>query len=384
MGDALDSTLAGRWHLRREIGSGGAAVVFEAFDQERGETVAIKIAKGSDAGTAANFYKEFELLYGIRHPHLVVTYAFGQLRDRELDGFARGAPYLVQELAPGTSGRNWHAPSEAAGASVGAQLGAALAALHARGVRHNDVTPANVMIDEDGNARLLDFGLAGGQTGAVAGTLRYMAPESMAGRPVPASDVYGLAATLAHLIRGEAPSGPHGAAINLEGLLHDVLADMSVPDPLRRPNAEACFRRFLDAGTEPAMTHLRDQTLRTVRGRHDGLRDQIRAHAASDAPGASVLVIGGAPGSGRTGLLHDAVATAVGAELRVLGLEPLPAERALRTLALELNLASAPVDLALFEAIREQIQEPVILAIDDLESSTSAQSFVDYLLRLGD
>ncbi len=387
MGDASQH-VSGRWHLLREIGSGGTAVVYEATDRFAiRRRVALKVAKGADGDVHRAFYREHALLYGRQHPHLLATLALGELEAGELPGFARGAPFLVQELCAGVSGRTLERRlDDSEVATIGAQLASALAALHAWGIRHNDVTPANLLLGDE--AKLIDFGLAGAGPGGVAGTLRYMAPESMAGRPVPASDVYGLAATLAHLRSGTAPSGAYGATVggNEDDGLSTLLRDMSHHSPERRPPPESCFERFTellqDAGTRERLRDLRDRSLRVTRSEHPAL---TRALAEGQWP--RILCIGGAPGSGRSALLRGAVAQAVGRGLRVLGREPLPAERALPMLLADLQVTTRVNDLDQFEAIRAELTRrdtPGLLALDDLDQDRRASAFVDYLIRLGD
>ncbi len=184
--------LDGRYLLGDVLGVGSSAVVYRAEDVRTGRTVAVKLfAPTTGPGEHRRRNREIEALARLDHPGLV----------RLLDGDTAGPyPFLVTELVEGASLARalddgpWSA-AEVAG--LGAALAAALAVVHAAGLVHRDVKPANVLLDGGRRPRLTDFGIARALDGATAttagvvtGTAAYMAPEQVRGQEVgPPADV---------------------------------------------------------------------------------------------------------------------------------------------------------------------------------------------------
>ena len=245
----------GRYRLLEQLGAGGMADVWLATDQISGARVAVKRLHPHLAANPAmveRFAREAGAAAAVHHPNVV----------RALDA---GPNDIVLEYVAGESlaDRLRRGPLEAASVErVGADLGSALAAVHAAGFVHGDVTPGNVILDEDGVAHLTDFGIArpatpgdaGAPVGELMGTRPFVAPEVMAGaRATPASDVWSLGATLREALTGNAPSragsaaertegpGRTAAAIGL-GTLAPLLPQMLDPEPSRRPSAAAVSR----------------------------------------------------------------------------------------------------------------------------------------------
>jgi eukaryotic-like serine/threonine-protein kinase len=223
-----DTVLDGRYRLLRRLGSGGMAVVWVARDERLGREVAVKILSDVLAGDAdyrRRFEREARVAARLNHPGLVGIYDFSAESER---------PYLVMELVRG----DMLAERIAAGrtgeldlVALARELLGALAHIHAAGVVHRDVKPANVLIGADGRARLTDFGIARPkdataltQTGQVIGTRSYMAPELQRGeRATPRSDLYALGVTLR-----ECGGGRGGA-------LASIIDRLSASDPADRP-----------------------------------------------------------------------------------------------------------------------------------------------------
>ncbi|MEV4345141.1 serine/threonine-protein kinase, partial [Actinoplanes sp. NPDC049596] len=184
------------------------SVVWRASDEVLGRDVAVKVLAAqlaADAEVLRRLRDEARAAAGLRHPNVVEVYDYGESASR---------PYVVMELVDGRSLADLVAggplPWKPA-VVIGAQVAAALAAAHARGVVHRDVKPANVMVTAAG-AKLVDFGISAtvgavdGQDGRVLGTPAYLAPERIAGGPVrPASDVYALGLLLYLVLAGRAP-----------------------------------------------------------------------------------------------------------------------------------------------------------------------------------
>ena len=211
---ALGSLFAGRFEIGRELGRGGVSVVYAARDRTVGQDVALKLLVPSPATAnqaRERMRREVHAVRGLVHPNIVAVYDFVE------DG-----PYgaVIMELVDGEDldARVRRAGPLAADevARLGTEVASALGAAHRRGVLHRDVKPQNILLERDGRARLADFGSARmdgdatiTRTGAVVGTLAYMAPEAVAGRRGDArSDVFALGMTLFYAVAGRLPDRP--------------------------------------------------------------------------------------------------------------------------------------------------------------------------------
>ena len=199
--------LAGRYRLTARIDEGGAGEVWQARDERLGRDVAIKIL-GTDADEAfrERFADEARRAASVLHPNVVTVF------DEGRDG---ADAFMVMELVRGRTLRDVIAdrgplrPHEAA--RLVAQIAAALDAAHEAGVIHCDVKPANVIVDQQGTAKLTDFGIARAARGPreheLIGTARYIAPERIEGRaPTERSDVYSLGLVAYELLAGRPPN----------------------------------------------------------------------------------------------------------------------------------------------------------------------------------
>ncbi len=245
----------GRYVLLDRLGAGGMAEVWRARDERTGEIVALKRLHPhlrADAAALERFRREAEVGEMVRDPRVVTV------RSSRVEG---DEAYLVMDHVAGGSladrlVRDRTLPVLAA-VRFARDVAEGLAAAHAQGIVHRDVTASNILLDPDDGARLADFGIARPvddlravtAVGDIVGTLRAMAPEVLAGEPpTPASDVWSLGAVLYEAVVGRAPfAGAAPAALltarqarpaPVEGLpdaLNDVLARMLQPDPLLRP-----------------------------------------------------------------------------------------------------------------------------------------------------
>jgi formylglycine-generating enzyme required for sulfatase activity len=190
----------------RHLGRGTTGQVYLAEDSVLARPIAIKfIGLDPDPAARQRFLMEARAAARIQHPNVVSIYRVGELGDR---------PYIVSELVRGAALSEVARPMPWAQAlAIAIDLGRGLAAAHRRGVVHCDIKPGNVMMTEDGVAKLVDFGLAqvlreGVEDGstAMAGTPDYMAPEVWDGKPPSRrSDVYSLGAVMFELISGAPP-----------------------------------------------------------------------------------------------------------------------------------------------------------------------------------
>jgi hypothetical protein len=201
----------GLYEVLGVIGRGGMGVVLKAFDPGLRRTVAIKVLApqwASHPEARQRFLREARAAAQVRHDNVVAIHAVDE---------ADGLPYLVMEYVPGVSlQQHLDRAGPLAIAEVlriGARAAAGLAAAHDRGLIHRDVKPANILLDESGNVRLTDFGLARAvddttltQSGVIAGTPQYMAPEQAEGKPVDhRADLFSLGSVLYAMCTGRPP-----------------------------------------------------------------------------------------------------------------------------------------------------------------------------------
>jgi serine/threonine protein kinase len=214
---ALVAEITSRYILEREIGRGGAAIVWSAIRRADGRPVAIKLLRPvlAQAVGAQRFLREIRIASAVTSSALVPLEEAG-----EVDGL----PYYVMPLAEGGSLRD-RLKSErslhiAEAVAITRTIAQALAALHAAGFVHRDIKPENVLLGKHGEARLADYGIAHAitaaakddltSTGVVLGTPPYMSPEQAGGGPLDGrSDVYSLGCLLYEMLAGEPPF--HGA-----------------------------------------------------------------------------------------------------------------------------------------------------------------------------
>lgn len=203
----------GKFELFEELGRGGMGVVYRARQTDLGRVVAIKMILSNRLATSDDvrrFETEARTAAGVRHANIVGIHEVGEFH---------GQPFFTMEYVGGPSLERLVAdgplpPEEAA--RVVARLARAVEHLHEHGIVHRDLKPSNVLLDENREPRLTDFGLAkvfqsddtNTRTGTIVGTASYMAPEQAAGRVhdiSPRTDVYGLGAILYELLTGQPP-----------------------------------------------------------------------------------------------------------------------------------------------------------------------------------
>jgi serine/threonine protein kinase len=233
---ATGPLIAGRYQLRERLGRGSAAEVFRAVDLEGGRDAAVKIAVAGGRKQHQRIQNEAGVLAGLNHPSIVRLVGQGVMPG---GGPYGGRPYLVEELALGTSLAETirlqsPRPDEVALWARG--LFEALAHLHSRGLVHRDIKPANLMLSglRRSPVRIIDFGITAAagsapEPGISSGTVHYMSPEQAGGGPAdPSWDVYAMGLVLLELLTG-AKAFP-GTAI--ESLVARTLRSPEIPDHL--------------------------------------------------------------------------------------------------------------------------------------------------------
>ncbi|MCA1821824.1 MAG: protein kinase [Pseudonocardia sp.] len=291
--------------MLERIGSGGMGVVWQAMDERLQRPVAVKqlllqpeLSPRATDEARARALREARIAARLQHPNAIVVYDVAE-HD--------GEPCLVMEYLPSRSlaavlgERYCLAVPEVA--SIGRQIASALAAAHAAQIVHRDVKPGNILIADDGTAKITDFGVSRAvgdvtvtQTGMMAGTPAFLAPEVARGQlPTPASDVFSLGATLYAALEGQGPFGDNDNPLALlhavangqvvpprqAGALSAVLMKLLAPDPAARPDMH---RASLELAAAP--------TTRPV-PRPASMTKSTRMHRSSALP--PTLVTGRSP-----------------------------------------------------------------------------------------
>jgi serine/threonine-protein kinase len=200
-------TINDRYLVGEELGQGGDATVYRAQDLHLGRDVAIKLLRPelqADPTFVARFEREAHSVALLDHPHIIPVYEYGE---------ALGTHYLVMQYVSGGDlrARLREGPLVVDHTvQVARDVAEALGAAHAHGIVHRDVKPANILLTEDGRAKVTDFGIAKmldvpalTATAALLGTPHYLAPEQASGAGVtPATDVYALGVVLFEMLIG--------------------------------------------------------------------------------------------------------------------------------------------------------------------------------------
>ena len=239
----------GPYQIKSSLGSGGMGEVFLAEDPRLRRNVAIKILPATlsnDSGRRARFLNEARAVSALHHQHIVTIFDVGT---------EAGVDFLVMEYVEGRTLRevmSRHPIPTRAALDVAAQVASGLAAAHAAGIVHRDIKPENIMVARDGAAKILDYGLAKltenevhtnietdvqlTRPGVVVGTVAYMSPEQIEGKPVDhRSDIYSLAVVLREMLTGRTPQQPQEEKIAaLSPRVREILDRALAHEPIDR------------------------------------------------------------------------------------------------------------------------------------------------------
>jgi serine/threonine-protein kinase len=261
----LGTMIGGRYRLDAEIGRGGMSNVYRAFDTVLERPVAIKLMHreiAADSDQLERFRREARSVAQLNHPHVVTVIDAGE--EPATDGFGQrqgggtatevGTPYIVLEYVDGETLKQVirrEGPMDIPQALAYAiEIARALGAAHERQIVHRDVKPHNVLISEEGGAKITDFGIARTLTeegltlaGRVLGTTDYVSPEQALGEPVTGqSDLYSLGVVLYEMLTGDVPfHGDSPVAVAMKHVREEV------PDvQLQRPEISAATAAVID------------------------------------------------------------------------------------------------------------------------------------------
>ena len=202
--------LGGRYTVQDKIGTGGMAIVYRGLDNVLGRVVAIKTMLpqyAADPSFAARFKQEAQAAAALQSPYIVNVYDWGKDQDTY---------YIVMEYLRGTdlkSGIRKHgALTPRKVAQIGSQIAQALSVAHRHDIIHRDIKPQNIMVQPDGNIKVMDFGIARAKNShltadnSVLGTAHYVSPEQTQGHTLgPTSDIYSLGVVMYEAACGKVP-----------------------------------------------------------------------------------------------------------------------------------------------------------------------------------
>jgi serine/threonine-protein kinase len=251
-----DTVIDGRYKVLNRLGSGGMADVYCAEDTQLGRNVAVKLLYrrfAEDEEFVERFRREASSAAGLQHPNIVGVFDRG-----EWDG----TYYIAMEYLKGHTlkqlVREHGAMPPDLAVDITIQVLRAAKFAHKRGVVHRDIKPHNVILDEEGRAKVTDFGIARAgasdmtETGSIMGTAQYLSPEQAQGQPVsPRSDLYSIGVMLYELLTGQVPFDAESPVSIALKHVSEAAVPPSQLNPAVSPALDAVVLRALEK--DPAM-----------------------------------------------------------------------------------------------------------------------------------
>ncbi|TDI84811.1 MAG: hypothetical protein E2O74_04490 [Chloroflexi bacterium] len=328
---APGTVLNNRYRLEAELGRGGTGTVFRAHDPDLDREVAVKILTHLELGMdgRARLQKEAQAIAKLNHPNIVAVYDVGELDD---------VPFIVMEYVEGLD-LHRRPPKDATQiVDVARQVSLALQHAHESGVIHRDLKPENVLVQSDGTAKLVDFGIARSVAsrmtteGQISGTVFYLAPELALGQDYDGrADLYALGVMLYEFSVGSlpfdqgdplavvsqhinaTPISPRALNPDVSPRLEALILQLLSKEQGQRPPSAAAVIEALDdpdlldpaATTDPEMAVLD----RIARGRFVGRQKELKQARAiwmqTMAGAGQTLLISGEPGIGKSSLTRE-------------------------------------------------------------------------------
>ena len=245
-GTMTGKVFGGRYEIKDRIGIGGMAEVYRAQDSTLGRVVAVKVMLpqfAADPSFTQRFRQEAAAAANLQSPYIVNVYDWGQDDDTY---------YIVMEFVRGsdlkTAIQQRGAINQRKAAEIGAQVCQALTVAHNQDIIHRDIKPQNIMVQPDGNVKVMDFGIAraknsvNDKTSAVLGTAHYISPEQAQGKDLTAaSDIYSLGIVLYESATGRLPfDGPDAVSVAMK-----QVNDLPVPPREINPDIDPALEAII-------------------------------------------------------------------------------------------------------------------------------------------
>ena len=311
-----------RYQITERIGIGGMAEVYRAQDNVLGRLVAVKVMLpqyAADPNFTQRFRQEAAAAANLQSPYIVNVYDWGQ---------DDGTYYIVMEFVRGSDLKTAivqrGAINQRKVAEIGSQVCQALSVAHNQDIIHRDIKPKNIMVQPDGNVKVMDFGIARAknsvmtQTSSVLGTAHYISPEQAQGKDLTAaSDIYSLGIVLYEATTGQLPfDGPDAVSVALK-----QVNDLPVPpreiNPDIDPGLEAIIMKAM--AKNPAERFATANDMRLV------LNDYLAGRPVALGNGftsAETVVMGGIAGAGMGAALADGTQVMPGGAVKPVTTNP--------------------------------------------------------------
>ncbi len=284
--------LGGRYQVQDRIGTGGMATVFRGRDEVLGRTVAIKTMLpqyAADPSFAARFKQEAQAAAALQSPYIVSVYDWGKDGDTY---------FIVMEYLRGTdlkSGIRKHGALDCKKvAQIGSQIAQALSVAHKHDIIHRDIKPQNIMVQPDGNIKVMDFGIARAknshltQDNSVLGTAHYVSPEQTQGKELgPTTDIYSLGIVMYESATGQVPfQGDDAISVALKQVSEQPKPPSQL-NPNVDPSLEAIILKCMQK--DPAARfQTADELNRALRDYLAGRLSAVAGATATNVMGAAV------------------------------------------------------------------------------------------------
>jgi serine/threonine-protein kinase len=260
----MSKIFGGRYEVIEKIGAGGMAIVYKAKDLLLNRVVTIKVLRDqfvSDDDFIRRFRREAQSAASLSHPNIVSIYDVGKEGDLEyivmeyIEG--RNLKEIIREYAPLTTEQTLH---------LARQLGEALSHAHEHNIIHRDIKPQNILITEDGRAKVTDFGIARAvssatvtHTGDIVGSVHYLSPEQAKGvLSNEQSDIYSLGIIIYELLTGKVPyDGETPIAIALKHLQEQPVPPSKL-NPRIEPELEAVVMKAISKSPDTRYASVRE------------------------------------------------------------------------------------------------------------------------------
>ena len=293
-GNMTGQLLNNRYLVGERIGIGGMAEVYQGQDTVLGRIVAIKVMLSQyaeDPSFTARFRQEAAAAANLQSPYIVNVYDWGQ--DTQTS-------FIVMEFVRGsdlkTAIKERGSINQRKVAEIGSQVSQALSVAHGLDIIHRDIKPQNIMVQPDGNVKVMDFGIARAKnsmmdkTDAVLGTAHYISPEQAQGKELsPASDIYSLGVVLYEAVTGQLPfDGPDAVSVAMKQVSEEPVPPSELL-PSINPELEAIIMKAMSKNPEDRFTTALDMR-----------------HALNDFLSGRPVALGGAADA--TAVLTDATA----------------------------------------------------------------------------